>query len=134
MRGTRDPVVWKTRGDLLAYIASRPQRIRVRRIKGFDMQVMSHALNGRRAIKCMRPGPWGNPFRVGSGYTAEDAVDDYRRWLKGLPYGPEFGQPPSEQKIRMCLSGYNLACGCVIGDPCHVDVLLEVANGGIETR
>ncbi len=30
--------------------------------------------------------------------------------------------------VRMELAGRNLACWCAIGDPCHGDVLLEVAN------
>lgn len=37
--------------------------------------------------------------------------------------------PPSLAEIREHLRGRNLACWCKIGDPCHADVLLELANG-----
>jgi hypothetical protein len=30
--------------------------------------------------------------------------------------------------IRATLRGKNLACWCKIGDPCHRDVLLDIAN------
>lgn len=28
------------------------------------------------------------------------------------------------------LTGHDLACWCPLGQPCHADVLLELANGG----
>ena len=36
--------------------------------------------------------------------------------------------PPSLAEIREHLAGKNLACWCKPGDPCHADVLLELAN------
>jgi hypothetical protein len=33
-------------------------------------------------------------------------------------------------EIRAELAGHDLACWCKPGDPCHADVLLEIANGG----
>ena len=32
-------------------------------------------------------------------------------------------------EIRRGLRGKNLACWCAQGQPCHADVLLEIANG-----
>lgn len=37
--------------------------------------------------------------------------------------------PPSIERIKAELRGKNLACWCRPGDPCHADVLLEIANG-----
>lgn len=44
--------------------------------------------------------------------------------------GPKFvvGPPPSIKTIRAELSGKNLACFCKLNEPCHADVLLELAN------
>lgn len=36
---------------------------------------------------------------------------------------------PSTDDIRTHLAGHDLGCWCRLDAPCHVDVLLEVANG-----
>lgn len=85
-------------------------------------------------VSVARPGRWGNPLRVGMwrGYTAADAVADYRRWIERDPtvrsFHNTFGKPPSLDEIRAELRGKNLACFCPPGQPCHADVLLELAN------
>ena len=33
------------------------------------------------------------------------------------------------EQIRRALGGRDLCCWCPIGEPCHADVLLEIANG-----
>jgi hypothetical protein len=35
---------------------------------------------------------------------------------------------PTSEYIRAHLAGKDLACWCTPGDPCHADVLLEIAN------
>lgn len=49
---------------------------------------------------------------------------------KFIDLGPKItaGPAPSQDEIITELSGKNLACFCKIGDPCHADVLLELAN------
>jgi len=49
---------------------------------------------------------------------------------KTVPIGPlvTAGTPPTIEEIRAELRGKNLACWCRIGEPCHADVLLEIAN------
>lgn len=44
--------------------------------------------------------------------------------------GPRFivGPPPTIDAIRTELKGKNLACFCALDQPCHADVLLELAN------
>jgi hypothetical protein len=76
-----------------------------------------------------RPTSMGNPIRAGMwrGYTAEDAVRDFRRWVTGDMAVRSFGKPPAMNDIKG-LRGYNLACWCPLDQPCHADVLLELAN------
>lgn len=52
-----------------------------------------------------------------------EAVRRYREWLLS-----DWGNFHREQKVQD-LRGKNLACWCPPDQPCHADVLLEVANG-----
>ena len=89
-----------------------------------------------------RPTIWGNPFRPSDGIcghpdcppgthsplTAEKCVESYRKlWLPGqltvLSRQKRFKGDPLAQ-----LRGKNLACWCPLDQPCHADVLLEIAN------
>jgi hypothetical protein len=47
-----------------------------------------------------------------------------------LNLGPavKAGAAPSKADIVKELRGKNLACWCKLGEPCHADVLLEIAN------
>jgi hypothetical protein len=68
---------------------------------------------------------WGecnhNSFRC---ETAEEAVDAYRTHLVIL--GERF---PDRLEAKIApLRGKNLACWCPLNQPCHADVLLELAN------
>jgi hypothetical protein len=113
----------------------RPVRIVLSRRAGFDLQAVSHALNGLPAQSVARPGPWGNPFTIAA-MMAEagldkdaaqaEAVARHGRWMGGEI---EADRPrPSRQDIRAALAGKNLACWCRAGTPCHVDNLLALAN------
>ena len=72
------------------------------------------------AIYVGRPTVWGNPYVVGSELmngetlTAEKAVALYEQHL-----ADNF----SERDIRHCLRDKDLACWCVLDQPCHADVL-----------
>ena len=93
-----------------------PQRIQRKRTKGWKMPLGT--------VSVCRPGKWGNPFRVGD-YgipNAGEAVLRFRHWLDGRVVGPA---PPSDFSA---LRGKNLACFCALDQPCHADVLLEIAN------
>lgn len=74
----------------------------------------------------------------------ESAVKIYRLWLAGgklinrdrrNAWAKEVmtvkvdRAPPTTPQIRKALRGKNLACWCEQGEPCHADVLLEIANG-----
>jgi hypothetical protein len=84
-----------------------------------------------------RPSKWGNRWTPenywDAGYNGslevaiKHCVEAYRAWLlgerhwaHGIPQDP----PPDLTPLR----GKNLMCWCPIGQPCHADVLLEIAS------
>jgi len=112
--------------------AASPRRILRRRSKGWRMPA--------GAIYVGRPGRYGNPFDwIMFGRAA--AVDFYKRWLAGeltaaerAAIGVEIMPLDLERQRRRILEGVpelrgkDLACWCPPGEPCHADVLLELAN------
>lgn len=113
----------------------RPVRIVLSRRAGFDLEAVSHAINGLPAQSVARPGPWGNPFTIAAvmaetgldkAAAQAEAVARHGRWMNGEI---EADRPrPSRQDIHDALAGKNLACWCRAGTPCHVDTLLALAN------
>lgn len=102
-----------------------PQRIQRRRTKGWRMP--------ENTIYVGRGSRWGNPHAVGSAgftsqgvefeHTHETAVRAYRYWIKtGL-----VDAIIARESLDL-LRGKNLACWCPLDQPCHADVLLELAN------
>jgi len=117
---------------------SKPIRIQRQRIKGWTMPP--------NTVYVGRPTDWGNPWKIGVKVAdplanffgddhpawfgrragdivrdAADAVTMYRLWVhdcarRGAPFPIE------------TLRGKNLACWCPLDQPCHADVLLELAN------
>jgi hypothetical protein len=90
-----------------------PKRIQRKRVKGWRMP--------EGAIYVGRPTAWGNPFIVGEHGDAAECVWWYRH-LVGTENWPKVDD------IRECLRGHDLACWCPLDQPCHADVLLELAN------
>jgi hypothetical protein len=117
----------------------RPRRMQLSRRKGFDLQAESQRLNGLPAKRVTRPGKWGNPFTIeaiartyhlDSEAAQAKAVELCGEWLRGrLDRRLSPGDAPSLAEIRKELMGYNLACWCKPGTPCHTEVLIELANG-----
>ena len=87
-----------------------PERIQRKRTKGWKMPP--------NTVSVTRPGRYGNPFRVGRDGTAQECVDKFREEM------PDFAKLAYRQELR----GKNLACFCDLDQPCHADVLLEIAN------
>ncbi|MDZ4867337.1 MAG: DUF4326 domain-containing protein [Alphaproteobacteria bacterium] len=109
----------RTRPDLAAVVAVvKPVRLQLSRAKGFDLQKLSSEMNKLPAVNVARPTKWGNPFRVDTMRDASQAVAAYRERLMRDSLFRELRE----------LRGKNLACWCKPGDPCHADVLLELAN------
>lgn len=109
-----------------------PKRIQRKRTKGWRMPV--------NTVYVGRPTQWGNPFRVGSpnaddcmvcGDRAE-AVAKYRSELTTFAADPcNSFVDCSVAGIREQLRGKDLACWCPLDQPCHADVLLELANADV---
>lgn len=86
------------------------QRIQQKRTKGWRKPP--------NTVCVSRPSKWGNPFRVEQ-HGREKALALYRDWL----------MRGDGQRLRLEeLRGRNLACFCRLDQPCHADILLEIAN------
>ena len=94
-----------------------PVRIQRKRTKGYKLPP--------NAVYVGRPTKWGNPYLVQplSGMTRQDAVQAYLHHING-----NLWTSPNKQEIRDELRGKDLACWCPLDQPCHADVLLEIAN------
>jgi hypothetical protein len=78
-----------------------------------------------------RPTIFGNPFKVdaGMGYTPMFCVTQFKKWIAGHSGTGGGGLRRIELLRRLPeLRGKNLACFCPLDQPCHADVLLEIAN------
>jgi hypothetical protein len=114
-----------------------PKRIQRKRVKGFDLQAVSMALNGLPARSVTRPGPYGNPFKVGDTYkhahvpihetvTLDNALALFETYARDrMDEDPGWLEP---------LRGKNLACFCKEGALCHGDILLRLANLPVAAR
>lgn len=118
---------------------ARPRRLTYQRVKGFDLQGVSRALNGLPAKMVTRPGKWGNPFEIKDvakrfklePQAAHDkAIELHRAWLEGTldaALSPGISPPPLAEIVAE-LSGHNLACWCKPDETCHADLLIRLAN------
>jgi hypothetical protein len=102
-----------------------PERIQLRRTKGWRKP--------EGVIVVSRPSLWGNPLRVAELDGSDPywlATNFYREWLAG-----RLDHPHLERQREWILdqlpklAGHDLACWCPPDQPCHADVLLELANG-----
>lgn len=113
----------------------KPRRIQLSRKKGWRLP------DG--AVVVARPSKWGNFYRVGQPMCRKTV----KRWGYRIR---DFANPchvcadPAEATLRFSavlafdqaiwpairaeLRGRDLACWCPPGQPCHADVLLELAN------
>ncbi|MBB4574436.1 DUF4326 domain-containing protein [Rhizobium lentis] len=135
-----------------------PVRLQLSRAKGFNLQAASEAANGLAAIKVDRTSPFGNhyafskdPFSkpavwdvFGRGTivkscasrqeAVEYAIECYRADICNTgPHNHRLIDPvPTPADIAKALRGFNLACWCKLGEPCHADILLELANAPLQ--
>ena len=88
---------------------SAPVRIQRKRTKGWKMPP--------NTIYVGRGSTWGNPFTFENSGNVHPAI--------------RFACETAPLLSRECfapLRGKNLACWCALDQPCHADVLLELAN------
>lgn len=114
-----------------------PKRIQSQRTAGWRMP--------EGAVYVGRPTKWGNPFKVGVAFcgptiqtlhTPAEVVAHYRRWLSLDTLHPLMWDKPlivahvyaKAGLLAAELAGRDLACWCPLDQPCHADVLLELAN------
>ena len=98
----------------------KPKRIQRKRTSGWKMP--------RNTVYVGRPSKWGNMFTFKPSWkewyhlpdcvNAQQAVDRYRESIR----------VDEIVVIKSELRGENLACWCPLDQPCHADVLLELAN------
>lgn len=128
-----------------------PVRIQQRRTNGWRKP--------EGAVSVARPSRWGNPWRIRRDVALDKQWDIVERTADGedvavdhagsptrargvavdlflmllterpgrVPAPPSY---PSLDEIRTELAGRDLMCWCPLDQPCHADVLLELANGG----
>lgn len=113
-----------------------PRRIQRKRTKGWRMP--------EGAVYVGRPSRWGNPYRVVTvrgdvGVARLDPDGTAQAWVI---YGTSLGAANywaakafnwealrlTAQGLLEPLRGKDLACWCPLDQPCHADVLLELAN------
>jgi hypothetical protein len=108
-----------------------PERIQRKRTKGWRMP--------EGAVYVGRPAGWGNPIRPGEPYRFFNrhgklvmgvAPRSNRYALVDLFRAYVSARTDLHDQIRADLAGRDLACWCPLDQPCHADVLLEIANGG----
>jgi len=113
-----------------------PVRIQLRRTKGWRMPP--------NTVKVTRPGPLGNPFTtaaaIETGFATKETarafvVEAFEEWLAGGPGGRDWWMGERSEAAHAAmraallnLRGKNLACWCRLDQPCHADVLLQIAN------
>lgn len=101
----------------------KPKRIQRKRTKGWRMP--------ERTLYVGRGSRWGNPYKIGDRYrnpfdggemeiTRENCLELFRLYAQGrMALGIKWLEP---------LRGKNLSCWCREDQPCHADILLELAN------
>ncbi len=116
-----------------------PERIQRKRTAGWRMP--------EGAIYVGRPSRWGNPYAPDlyrADYPEADAhelrymaTSDFEGLVTGRWDRFDHVDVPSYPRAEIArLRGRDLACWCPLDQPCHADVLLEIANTkeGAETR
>lgn len=98
-----------------------PVRIQRKRTKGWRMP--PGAVYVGRPYSCFqnrwKVGGWSN--RLGKRLeTPAEAVDCFRNMMVEAPHLAAYA--------REILQGKDLACWCALDQPCHADVLLEIAK------
>lgn len=103
--------------------APKPFRVQLRQTPGWHMPP--------NTVSVARPQAYGNPWQIGrtgpmgrSALDAVGAVGLFRAMLEDTELRRAVGYPDTLAPLK----GKNLACWCKRGEPCHADVLLELAN------
>jgi len=117
-----------------------PVRLQRKRTKGFHLE----SPNGLEIVYVGRPTKYGNPFVVGKPIPKVYLHMSFS-WADTMKYGGNLKIRYNDEAVRLFekyalpnksdieeLRGKNLCCWCPIDQPCHADVLLELANGEVK--
>lgn len=96
-----------------------PQRIQRKRTKGYKTPP--------NTVYVGRPGKWGNPYKISDAGNRCAAVQLFRELVNREVANPSLPYP-SIAEIKKELAGKNLSCFCKLGEICHADILLKIAN------
>lgn len=110
-----------------------PKRIQRKRTRGWKMPP--------NTVYVGRPSKWGNPamiFEYPFGFQIERDLrilfktdNEYFALYQAVNCFRDILDAMSQSELQEYLSGLrgkNLACWCALNQPCHADVLLELAN------
>lgn len=119
-----------------------PERVQRKRTKGWRKPA--------GAVYVGRGSVWGNPFIVGETTPADwhepfagievtdraqavELLRQYLAWRAERPSGwcSSIGPTFQWERTIRTLRGRDLMCWCPEDQPCHADVLLQIANGGV---
>ncbi len=93
-----------------------PVRVQRKRTKGWQAPAL--------AVYVGRPGIFGNHAAfVCCIKEPAAATAAFRRWVD------QAASPAWKKRVREDLRGKDLMCWCPLDQPCHADILLELANG-----
>lgn len=126
--------------DVAGGLVSVPRRVQQRRTAGWRKP--------ENTVSVARPSRYGNPFRIGHTVAVVDATGVIVDYAEARPvYVRDAGHAVAlfgewvADRLRIvghprpfsaadlaALRGRNLMCFCPPGQPCHVDVLLRIAN------
>jgi len=95
-------------------------RIQRKRTKGWKMP--------EGAVYVGRPSVWGNRWQVGVWSRFIGKVVETRAEAVACFREMGWTEPHQIGYIKEKLRGKDLACWCPLDQPCHADVLLEIAN------
>ncbi len=116
-------------------VIERPKRIQRKRTKGWKMPP--------NTVYVGRPSKWRNRFKVGNYFAVRRDGSLYHYKLRTVRATKVKGVTHAVQLFEEYYLGYrfgnikaqigelkgkNLACWCPLDQPCHADILLEIAN------
>jgi hypothetical protein len=105
-----------------------PKRIQFRRVKGWRKP--------QNTVIVTRPSRWENPYIIRPILEPQTEIQSGRRTYIAVPtreeavrrFRDEHMTPDRREQAKRELKGKDIACYCKLDEPCHADVLIEIAN------
>lgn len=101
---------------------TKPTRVQRSRQKGKGYLFPEGKQNDLPIVYVGRPTKWGNQYKAGENGVKDviEAVFLFEKDLNEIALW--------KQSVKTQLKGKNLACWCKLGEACHADILLKIAN------